>query len=59
MNEEEVERLKQNLIIAQYNRASYDYRFFVQSTWQIPSVAITITSVFFEYHLVLLRIIIL
>jgi len=47
MDEEELERLKQNLIIAQYNRAAYDYRLFDQLTWQIPSVAITVTSVVF------------
>jgi hypothetical protein len=47
MNEEEVERLKQNLIIAQYNRASHDYRLLDQLMWQIPTVAITITSVVF------------
>jgi hypothetical protein len=47
MDEEELERLKQNLIIAQYNRAAYDYRLFDQLTWQIPTVAITITSVVF------------
>jgi len=47
MNDEDKEKIKQNLIIAQYNRASYDYRMFDQLLWQVPSVAITITSVVF------------
>jgi hypothetical protein len=47
MNDEDKEKLKQNLIIAQYNRASYDFRMFDQLMWQVPSVSITITSVVF------------
>jgi hypothetical protein len=47
MNDEDKEKLKQNLIIAQYNRASYDFRMFDQLMWQVPSISITITSVVF------------
>ncbi|MEM1756315.1 MAG: hypothetical protein QXT72_03875 [Candidatus Micrarchaeia archaeon] len=38
---------KENILIAQYNRASNDYRHFDQLIWQVPSVSITITSVIF------------
>jgi len=47
MNDEDKEKIMQNLIIAQYNRAAYDYRMFDQLMWQVPSVSITITSVVF------------
>ena len=47
MKDEDEERIRENLIIAQYNRASYDYRMFDQLMWQVPSIAITITSVVF------------
>jgi len=47
MNDEDKEKIRQNLIISQYNRASYDYRMFDQLMWQVPSISITITSVVF------------
>jgi hypothetical protein len=47
MDEEKLERFKQDLILAQYYRASYDYRLLDQLMWQIPSVAITVSSVVF------------
>jgi hypothetical protein len=47
MNDEDKEKIRQNLIISQYNRASYDFRVFDQLIWQVPSISITITSVVF------------
>jgi len=47
MNDEDKEKIRQNLIISQYNRASYDFRMFDQLMWQVPSISITITSVVF------------
>jgi hypothetical protein len=38
--------IKKSLIEAQYQRASSDYLQFDQMMWQLPSVAITITSFF-------------
>jgi len=47
MNDEDKEKIRQNLMISQYHRASYDYRMFDQLLWQVPSIAITVTSVVF------------
>ncbi|MEM3415503.1 MAG: hypothetical protein QW575_08035 [Thermoproteota archaeon] len=41
------EKMIENILIAQYNRASYNYRHFDQMIWQVPSVSIIITSVIF------------
>ncbi|MCW1293658.1 MAG: hypothetical protein QXV66_01620 [Candidatus Rehaiarchaeum fermentans] len=47
------EKMIENILIAQYNRASYNYRHFDQMIWQVPSVSIIITSVSLLFHLVL------
>jgi hypothetical protein len=44
---EDKDELKKSLIVAQFTRASYDFRQYDEVIWQMPSVAITITSVVF------------
>lgn len=47
MAEEQNSKIREELLINQYNRASEDSRHFDQLIWQIPSVGITVTSVVF------------
>lgn len=37
--------LKTNLLVAQYSQVAYDRRYYDQAAWQIPSIALTVTSV--------------
>ena len=41
------EDLRKSLLIAQYQRAAQDWTQFEQMTWQIPTIALTATSVTF------------
>lgn len=41
----ENDTLKGDLLVAQYTQAAYDRRYYDQAAWQIPSIALTVTSV--------------
>ncbi len=47
--------VKNQLIIQQYARASYDYRHFDQLIWQLLNISITIASVIFSVSFEFIR----
>jgi hypothetical protein len=45
--QEDQEKLKERLLLAQYNQVYNDRRYYDQAMWQIPSIVITVSSVIF------------
>jgi len=51
MQEDEWSKTREQLIVAQFNRVANDFRQFDQMIWQVPSVAVTLTSFIFAVSL--------
>ncbi len=51
MQEDEWSKTREQLIVAQFNRVADDFRQFDQMIWQVPSVAVTLTSFIFAVSL--------